>query len=236
MTTNSQLIVALDYARPDAALACADALSGLVSWYKVGLELYLSAGPSVITELKERGHSVFLDLKLHDIPNTVSSAIRALGGLAADLLTVHAAGGSAMLRAAAEAAAALPHPPRLLAVTVLTSMDAQALTETGVCTPPAEQVLRLGTVARTAGITGLVCSPAEAADLHRALPEMLLVTPGVRPAGVDLGDQRRVATPRAALTAGASMLVVGRPITAAPDPRRAAEGILAEMAEALLQP
>jgi len=231
--TPDQLIVALDYPNAAAALACAGALGGLVSWYKVGLELYLAAGASVVATLKERGHSVFLDLKLHDIPNTVAAAVRSLAPIAPDLLSLHASGGPAMLTAAHEAAAAFSHPPRLLAVTVLTSMDAAALAEVGVAAEPAAQVLRLGRLAQASGINGLVCSPEEAAALRRDLPQMLLVTPGIRPAGVAAGDQRRLATPAAALAAGASMLVVGRPITAAADPRRAAEDILAEMAGVL---
>ncbi len=225
-----QLIVALDFSDAKAALGCADALDGLVRWYKVGLQLYLAAGPDIVTALKDRGHSIFLDLKLHDIPNTVAAAVRALAPLAPDLLTVHALGGSTMLAAAQEAAAGLPHPPRLLAVTVLTSMDAPALAEIGLTAKPTEQVLRLGRLAQASGIDGLVCSPEEAAALRREMPQMLLVTPGIRPAGATAGDQRRIATPASALSAGASMLVVGRPITAAPDPRHAAESILAEMA------
>ena len=228
-SSSAQLIVALDLPDAAAALRCVDALAGLVCWYKVGLELYLAAGASIVTTLKERGHSVFLDLKLHDIPNTVAAAVRALGPLEPDLLTVHALGGAAMLGAASEAAAALPHPPRLLAVTVLTSMDAASLAAIGVAAPPAEQVLRLGRLAQAAGVSGLVCSPQEAATLRREMPSMLLVTPGIRPAGAAAADQRRIATPAAALAAGASMLVVGRPITASPDPRRAVEELLAEM-------
>jgi orotidine-5'-phosphate decarboxylase len=227
------LIVALDFPQAAAALRCADSLGSLVRWYKVGLELYLTAGPAIVAELKQRGHSVFLDLKLHDIPNTVAAAVRALAPVSPDLLTVHAAGGEAMLRAASEAAALLPHAPRLLAVTVLTSMDATALAQVGVDATPVDQALRLGGLAQACGITGLVCSPHEATTLRHALPQMLLVTPGIRPAGAAAGDQRRLATPALALAAGAGMLVVGRPITAAADPRHAAEAILEEMAGAL---
>ena len=230
-TSNERLIVALDFPDASAALACADKLAGSVSWFKVGLELYLAAGDSVVSELKRRGHHVFLDLKLHDIPNTAASAVRSLARLEPDLLTVHAAGGRAMLTAAAEAARSLPHPPRLLAVTVLTSMDAAALAETGVSASPVEQVLRLARLAAECGLDGMVCSPAEAAALHSALPKALLVTPGIRPAGADAGDQKRIATPQFALAADASKLVIGRPITAAADPKAAAQAILSDMAK-----
>lgn len=226
-----RLIVALDFPDAVAALACVDQLAGSVSWFKVGLELYLASGEGVVRELKRRGHSVFLDLKLHDIPNTAAAAVRSLARLEPDLLTVHAAGGRAMLNAAAEAARSLPHPPRLLAVTVLTSVDAVALAETGVPAAPVEQVLRLARLAAECGIDGMVCSPAEAAALHSALPKALLVTPGIRPAGSDAGDQKRIATPQFALAAGANMLVIGRPITAAADPKAAAQAILSDMAK-----
>jgi orotidine-5'-phosphate decarboxylase len=230
-TAADRLIVALDFPDAAAALSCADQLADSVSWFKVGLELYLASGDSTVRELKRRGHHVFLDLKLHDIPNTAASAVRSLAKLEPDLLTLHAAGGRAMLSAAAEAARSLPHPPRLLAVTVLTSMDATALAETGVSATPVEQVLRLARLAADCGIDGMVCSPAEAAAVHSALPKALLVTPGIRPAGADAGDQKRIATPQFALAAGASMLVVGRPITAAADPKAAAQAILSDMAK-----
>jgi orotidine-5'-phosphate decarboxylase len=230
-TATGRLAVALDFPDATAALACADQLAGSVSWFKVGLELYLSAGDSIVRELKRRGHSVFLDLKLHDIPNTAAAAIRSLARLEPDMLTIHAAGGRAMLNAVAEAARSLPHPPRLLAVTVLTSMDATALAETGVPGSPVEQVLRLARLAAECGIDGMVCSAAEAAALRSALPKAFLVTPGIRPAGADAGDQKRIATPQFALAAGASMLVIGRPITAAADPKAAAQTILSDMAK-----
>lgn len=226
-----RLIVALDFPDSAAALKCVEQLAGSVSWFKIGLELFLASGDSIVRELKQSGHSIFLDLKLHDIPNTVSSAIRSLARLEPDLLTVHAAGGRAMLTSAAEAARSLPRPPRLLAVTVLTSVDAAALAETGVPAAPVEQVLRLARLAADCGIEGMVCSPAEAAAVHSALPQALLVTPGIRPAGSDAGDQKRIATPQFALAAGAGMLVIGRPITAAPDPKVAAQAILTDMAK-----
>ena len=230
-TASGRLAVALDFPDATAALACADQLAGSVSWFKVGLELYLSAADNIVCELKRRGHSVFLDLKLHDIPNTAAAAIRSLARLEPDMLTIHAAGGRAMLNAVAEAARSLPHSPRLLAVTVLTSMDATALAETGVTGSPVEQVLRLARLAAECGIEGMVCSAAEAAALRSALPKAFLVTPGIRPAGADAGDQKRIATPQFALAAGASMLVIGRPITAAADPKAAAQVILGDMAK-----
>lgn len=224
-----KLIVALDF--PDAvqALALVDRLEGRCRWFKVGLELYLAAGNSVVLALKKRGFEVFLDLKLHDIPNTVAGAVRSVAELGADLLTVHASGGPAMLGAAAEAVAGLSTAPQLLAVTVLTSMDAPQLTATGILNSPAEQALRLARIAHAAGIRGLVCSPEEAAQMRRELPDSILVTPGIRPAGSAVGDQKRIATPAAALAAGADYLVVGRPITQATNPADAAESILQQI-------
>lgn len=224
-----KLIVALDFPDSAQALALVDRLEGRCRWFKVGLELYLAAGNSVILELKKRHFSVFLDLKLHDIPNTVAGAVRSVAGLGADMLTVHAGGGPAMLAAAAEAAAGLSQAPRLLAVTVLTSMDAEQLAAVGISSSPAGQALRLAKVAHGAGIHGLVCSAEEASQMRRELPGSVLVTPGIRPAGSSIEDQKRVATPAAALAAGADYLVVGRPITQAEDPVKAAEAILNEM-------
>jgi len=228
-TPADKLIVALDFPGAAQALALVDRLEDRCRWFKVGLELYLSAGNSVVSALKKRGFSVFLDLKLHDIPNTVAGAVRSVAGLGADLLTVHASGGPEMLAAAADAAAAMPKAPRLLAVTVLTSMDAIQLAATGISDSPAEQALRLAKVAHGAGIQGLVCSPAEAAQMRRELPGSVLVTPGIRPAGAAAGDQKRTATPAAALTSGADYLVVGRPIIEAADPLAAANLILRQM-------
>lgn len=226
----ASLIVALDTPDERSALALADQLQDTIQWFKVGLELFCGGGERVIRTLKQRGHSVFLDLKLHDIPNTVAGAVRSLARLEPDLLTVHAGGGRAMMKAAAEAAAALPGRTRLLAVTVLTSLDEPGLREAGVCSTPAQQVQRLAQLAAESGVDGMVCSAEEVGELRLAHPGALLVTPGIRPAGSAAGDQRRIATPSAALASGASMLVVGRPITAAPDPRTAARAILDEMA------
>ena len=229
-----RLIVALDV--PDAASATAlvDRLENTCHWFKVGLELFVAAGPAVIEPLLSRGHSVFLDLKFHDIPNTVAGAVRSAASLCVQMLTIHAAGGPAMLAAARQAVAGVANPPQLLAVTVLTSMDASQLTATGVQQSPAQQVELLARMALAENIRGFVCSPQEVATL-RALtgPEGVLVIPGIRPAGASIGDQKRIASPAEALRSGASHLVVGRPNTQAPNPAEAAEAILKEMSEAL---
>jgi orotidine-5'-phosphate decarboxylase len=235
VSSRERLIVALDVPTADEALALVGRLGDCCQWYKVGLELYLAAGNTIVEMLIGRGHSVFLDLKLHDIPNTVAGAVGSVGRLGAGLLTVHASGGPTMLRAAVEAAQAQPYPPELLAVTVLTSMDAQQLNAVGVEADPADQVLKLARLGLDCGIRGFVCSPQEVAAMRSALgPEAVLVTPGIRPAGADSGDQKRWATPAAAICDGASYLVVGRPITQAADPFAAAKAILAEIESALL--
>jgi orotidine-5'-phosphate decarboxylase len=227
------LIVALDQPSRELALQLAAQLQGLCRWMKVGLELYLAAGQRVVEELHGQGFHIFLDLKLHDIPNTVAGAVRSLSSSGAELLTIHTAGGPAMLTAAAEIAAGLQGAPRLLGVTVLTSMDAAQLAAVGITDPADAQVLRLAKMATASGITGLVCSPEEAGLLRKELGEApLLVTPGIRPAGADAQDQKRIATPAAAIADGASMLVVGRPITQAADPVKAAQAILQEIAGA----
>ena len=226
-----RLIVALDVSTPQAALQLIDQLGAQCAWFKVGLELFVAAGPSVVTAIKNRGFSVFLDLKLHDIPNTVASAVRSASSLGADLLTVHASGGPAMLSAAVEAAAAMASPPRLLAVTVLTSMNQSQLDSIGCNRTPQEQVALLAKTGLGAGLKGFVCSPQEAAMLRGLTgPEAILVTPGIRPAGSEAGDQQRIATPAFALHAGASYLVVGRPITQAADPAAAAAAVMEEIA------
>jgi orotidine-5'-phosphate decarboxylase len=227
-----RLVVALDFPSNGDALAMVDRLEGVCKWFKVGMELYYAAGNGLIETLRGRGFEVFLDLKLHDIPNTVAGAVRSVATTGASLLTIHAGGGAAMLRAAAEAAHG-PGAPRLLAVTVLTSMDAAALVGVGVSASPAEQVLRLAKLAQESGIGGMVCSAEEVGALRSALGnEVILVTPGIRSAGDAVGDQRRVATAAEARGRGASMLVVGRPITKAEDPAAAAQRILAEICSA----
>jgi len=229
-----RLIVALDV--PDAASANAliARLNGQCQWFKVGLELFVAAGPAVLKPLLKRGHSIFLDLKFHDIPNTVAGAVRSAASLGIRMLNVHAAGGPAMLTAAKAALDGLADPPELLAVTLLTSMDASQTAAVGLERSPAGQVELLARMGLSAGIRGFVCSAEEVASL-RALtgPEGVLVTPGIRPAAAELGDQRRVATPAEALRNGASCIVVGRPITQAADPAEAADAILREMAEAI---
>ena len=226
-----RLIVALDFPEAAPALALAERLEDLCCWFKVGLQLYLAEGNALVHELRHRGYSIFLDLKFHDIPNTVAGAVRSAAETGAELLTVHAAGGPAMLEAAVEAAAAIPHAPQLLAVTVLTSMDRQQLAAVGIDRSPADQVQILADTAFASGITGFVASPEEAAGLRQRFPAATLVIPGIRPSGSETGDQKRVATPSGALAAGASYLVVGRPITQASDPTEAARAIIAEMHE-----
>ncbi len=227
-----RLIVALDYPSAPPALALADRLKGLCRRFKVGLELYIAEGPSIVRELRRRDVSVFLDLKLHDIPNTVAGAVRSVAATGAEFLTVHAAGGPAMLEAAAEAAASVPNAPQLLAVTVLTSMDQLQLATIGIGHSSEDQVLRLAETASAAGINGFVASAEEVSALRQRYPAATLVIPGIRPAGTDTADQKRIATPAAALAAGASFLVVGRPITQAPDPAAATRAILEEMRSA----
>ncbi|RSL14599.1 orotidine-5'-phosphate decarboxylase [Edaphobacter aggregans] len=224
-----RLTVALDFPSAAEALKLVDRLEGACQWLKVGMELYYAAGNGLVEALRGRGYSVFLDLKLHDIPNTVAGAVRSVTRAGAGLLTVHAGGGAAMMRAAAEAAN-VPGGPRLLAVTVLTSMDAEELAGVGVAASPGNQVLLLARLAKAAGIDGMVCSAGEVEALRKVMgPETMLVVPGIRPVGSDIGDQRRVATPEVAIARGASMLVVGRPITKAADPGAAARAILKEI-------
>lgn len=227
--SKDRLAVALDFPTAKTALDLVDQLSGTCQWFKVGMELYYATGNALVETLRNRGFNVFLDLKLHDIPNTVAGAVRSATQAGASLLTLHASGGPAMMAAAAEAAA-VPGSPRLLAVTVLTSMDAAQLASTGVVSSPAEQVLRLARLAQSSGVNGMVCSAEEVSSLRAELgDDALLVIPGIRPAGSDIGDQKRIATPAAAIERGASMLVVGRPITRAANPAEAAEAILKEI-------
>lgn len=228
-----RIIVALD-CDYDTALALSDALRGHAKWLKVGMTLYYLAGPQIVRELKERGFNVFLDLKFHDIPHQVRGAAESAGIAGADLLSVHGSGGAAMLAACREGAEAAGESraerPKLVAITVLTSMDQAALAEVGVEAPVADQVDRLARLAVANGTDGVVCSPQEAAHMRELLgSEALIVTPGVRPAGSDVGDQSRVATPAQAISAGASHLVIGRPITGADDPVQAYEAIVDEL-------
>jgi orotidine-5'-phosphate decarboxylase len=227
-SADARLIVALDYPDAKAALDLVDRLEGATRWFKIGLELYVAEGNSLVAELQRRGYSIFLDLKFHDIPNTVASAVRSVARVGAHMLTVHAAGGPAMLSAAAEAAGETG--PILLAVTVLTSMDDAQLAAIGILGSSAAQVETLARMAYATGVQGFVCSPVEVANLRSQLGgKPVLVIPGIRPEGAATGDQRRVATPGAAIAAGASYLVVGRPITRAADPGAAARSILTEI-------
>jgi len=229
-----RVIVALDVAGLAEAEALLARLGGAPR-VKVGLELWAAAGTRAIAAAQATGARVFLDLKLHDIPETVGRTVRALGGLGVDLLTVHASGGRAMLAAAAEAARALPEAtrPRVLAVTVLTSMDEGDLAETGCVGPVAELVTRRAALAAAAGADGVVCSPAEAALVRAVVPDgFLIVTPGVRAAGAERGDQKRVATAAEAVRAGATHVVVGRPVRDAADPALALTALADEIAGA----
>ncbi|ACO33023.1 orotidine 5'-phosphate decarboxylase [Acidobacterium capsulatum ATCC 51196] len=225
-----RLIVALDFPNALQTLEFTERLEQTCRWVKVGLELFVAEGPGIVASLAAQGFSVFLDLKLHDIPNTVAGAVRTASAAGARLLTVHASGGPAMLSAAAEAAAGVAAAPQLLAVTVLTSMDLGQLQAVGVNDTPAVQVARLAKTAWDSGIRGLVCSAEEVTATRGAHPEMTLVVPGIRPAGAAAGDQKRVATPASAMAAGADYLVVGRPITQSADPAAAAQKILEEIA------
>ena len=229
-----QLIVALDVRDAAAALTLVDRLDGVCEWFKVGLELFIGAGPSIVETLAKRGLSVFLDLKLHDIPNTVGGAVRSASSLGARMLTLHAGGGPAMLAAARDVCEGLADPPQLLAVTVLTSMDKTQLNAVGVRREPGSQVKLLAKMGMETGLNGFVCSPEEVAEL-RAITgqEGVLVVPGIRPSGSAVGDQMRIATPASAISDGASYLVVGRPITQAGNPAVAAEAIIKEMASAV---
>jgi orotidine-5'-phosphate decarboxylase len=229
-----RLIVALDVPDARSAMHVVAELEGTCSWFKVGLELFVSAGPAVLEPIIARGHKVFLDLKLHDIPTTVAGAVRSAAGLGVRMLTVHAGGGPAMLSAAKAALAGIANPPELLAVTVLTSIDAAQLQATGVDRQPSQQVELLAKMGMGSGIRGFVCSPQEVAALRSITgPEGVLVIPGIRPAGAAIGDQKRVAGPAEALRLGASYLVVGRPILQASKLAEAAAAILEEMAQAL---
>ncbi|NOG71370.1 orotidine-5'-phosphate decarboxylase [Roseicella sp. DB1501] len=230
----ARLIPAIDTADPARAAALAAALAPCCGALKLGLELFAAEGPSAVRAVAPEA-SVFLDLKLHDIPNTVAGAVRSLLPLRPAMLTLHAGGGPAMLAAAREAAEkAGPARPILLAVTVLTSLDAASLAMTGVAGGPVQQVLRLARLALEAGADGLVCSPREVAPIRDAFGTLpLLVVPGVRPEGSAAGDQARTATPAEAVAAGADWIVVGRPITGAADPAAAARAIAASLAPGL---
>jgi orotidine-5'-phosphate decarboxylase len=230
------ILVALDVSTTARALALADQLRGSVGGYKIGSQLFTSEGPAIVRTLVDRGDRVFLDLKFHDIPNTVAGAIRAAADLGVWMVNVHAAGGPAMLaaarQAAEEAAQARSRPrPLVVAVTVLTSMDATMLARVGVSRSPLDQVVHLATLTSEAGLDGVVASPQETAAIRQACgPDFVIVTPGIRGGAATSGkdDQQRTLDPASAIAAGSSYLVVGRPITAAADPRAAADAIVSE--------
>ncbi len=214
MTTISPVIVALDYSSLAAAEAMADQLNPDQCRLKVGKELFTYCGPAVVRSLQDKGFEVFLDLKFHDIPNTVAAAVKAAADLGVWMVNVHACGGARMMDAASEALANYQSAPSLIAVTVLTSMEQQDLQAVGLSCEPMEQVQRLAQLTQDCGLDGVVCSAQEAEALrHQLGANFQLVTPGIRPLNSEQGDQRRIATPRSAMDSGSSYLVIGRPIT-----------------------
>ncbi len=224
----SPIIVALDYPELAMATAMLDRLDPAMTRVKVGKEMFTRFGPAMVEACMQRGFEVFLDLKFHDIPNTVAGACRSAADLGVWMMNVHASGGRRMMEAAAEAIQS--SSAKLIGVTILTSLSQEEIAEIGYSGTPEENVSRLAALAKASGLDGIVCSPREAARIRAELgPDFDLVTPGVRPAGSDTGDQRRVMTPRDALDAGATSLVIGRPITGAPDPQSALEEILASI-------
>ncbi len=219
MTQAKRIIVALDYAAEAPALALVERLDPAHCRLKVGKELFTRLGPAFVARLQRLGFEVFLDLKFHDIPNTVAAACAAAADLGVWMVNVHVSGGRRMMEAARAGVSQVSQPPLLIGVTVLTSLDRDDLASIGCPGTPGERVLALARLARDAGLDGIVCSPLEASVARAALgADFLLVTPGVRPAGAEVGDQKRVMTPAEAVAAGADYLVIGRPITQAPDP------------------
>ena len=220
------VFVALDTQDLSRALELARTVGPHVGGFKIGLEFISAFGPDGIRAVVELGRPVFADVKFHDIPNTVAGAAKALATLGLSIFNVHASGGEAMMRAAVEAVAGANPRLKIIGVTVLTSLDDDVLETVGQRTPAAEQVVRLARLAKVSGLDGVVCSPQEIAMVRAACgPQFLIVTPGIRPAGSDLADQRRVQTPEEAMRAGADILVIGRPITGAADPAQAARAI-----------
>lgn len=228
---DSKIIVALDYADATTALQLVKQLDPALCRLKIGKELFTAAGPGLVAWLSHEGYSVFLDLKFHDIPNTVAKACEAASKLGVWMLNVHASGGSAMMRAARAAVDKAPVPPLLIAVTVLTSLDQAALDEVGYAGDLSSTVLRMAKLAKTCGLDGVVCSAQEAPMLRHELgAEFSLVTPGIRPADAGMDDQSRVVTPAMAISNGSSYLVIGRPITQAADPLAVLQRINSEIA------
>ncbi|MEK6374471.1 MAG: orotidine-5'-phosphate decarboxylase [Acidobacteriota bacterium] len=227
MQSRDRLIVALDRSSRDDILRLADQLHGVAGALKIGLQAFVANGPSIVREIIGRGERVFLDLKIHDIPNTAQHAVEEAAGLGAAMVTIHIAGGEAMMRACVEAADRLKPVPTLLGVTVLTSLGEPELQRVGFHGTPLENSVRLARLAQASGLRGVVASPQEIAAIREACGgELVIVTPGIRPPGSDAGDQRRTTTPAAAIAAGADYIVVGRPITDARDPRAAAAGLV----------
>ncbi|NLX25762.1 MAG: orotidine-5'-phosphate decarboxylase [Lentisphaerae bacterium] len=227
--SRADLIVALDVPNAAAMELKLQQMPEFVEWYKVGLELFCAEGPAVLEPLKKRGKKIFLDLKLHDIPRTVDNAVKTAAEHGVNLMTVHAIGGRAMLEEAVRAAKACENPPKLVAVTTLTSLSQDDFEDLGIKRTVSEQAIELGRLAISSGIDGMVTSAHEAKALREAFPEAILVTPGIRMPEGDLGDQKRVATPSFAVAQGATHLVVGRPIVQADDPVLAAVAIFEDM-------
>ena len=240
MPAKDKLIIALDVETPSAALDLVKQLHSVAGMFKVGSQLFTAAGPQIVRDIIAHDSKVFLDLKFHDIPHQVAGAARSAGELGVSLFTIHASGGSEMMKRAVdsvnEVAAKTGVRSKILAISVLTSIDESVLTQIGVTSTPAESVLRLVKLAEASGVDGVVASPQEIESIRQAVPnpKFLVVTPGIRPANNETTreDQKRVATPAAAIAAGASYLVVGRPITGAPDPFAAAHAIVEEMQRA----
>lgn len=231
----TELIVALDFPTVEQAMSLVDILGEQVHWYKVGLELFLNSNGQIISELKARGHHIFLDLKFHDIPNTVAEACRWAATIGVDMINVHALGGYEMMKSAAEAVSKVSNemdikPPKLIAVTILTSINNDMLAEIGITKGTENEVVALATLAQKAGLDGVVCSSREVPMIKQNLPEnFLTVCPGIRPTWSEGDDQQRILTPAEASNNGVSHIVVGRPIRKAENPALAAEKILAEI-------
>jgi len=231
LPAKDKLIIGLDVETPSKALDLVKELRSVAGMFKVGSQLFTAAGPQIVRDIIALDSKVFLDLKFHDIPHQVAGAARAAAELGVSLFTIHASGGSEMMRRAVDAVAEVGNETAVLAITVLTSIDADILAQIGVNSTPSESVLRLVKLAEASGVDGVVASAQEIKTIRDAIPNpnFLVVTPGIRSAQNDSGDQKRVATPAAAISAGASYLVVGRPITSATDPLAAAQQILTEM-------
>ncbi len=233
MSKQCKLILALDLPDRESALEMLGKLQGSLEWVKVGLQMYLKYGADFVKEVGNMGFKVFLDLKLYDIPNTVASAVKSLEGLPVSMLTIHTSGGEEMMKAALDAAKQINLDMQILGVTVLTSFDEDGMRATGFDRTPSEQVLKLASLAQKSGLTGLVCSPLEIELLRKNLGrEIDLITPGIRPAGSDANEQKRIMTPALAAKAGSSYIVVGRPILKAENPALAAKAIIKELEDA----